>query len=82
MPVSTETAESILSHEKVFKLLDWPKATRKIILGLAQYTHTLEEEVGVTKLRLCRELQLEAAAEKLAKEVKRDIWEQLTVGFF
>ena len=46
--------------EEVHDLPDFPSVTRKMILGLAQYARTLEEdsepEVDATKPRLCHNL--------------------------
>lgn len=77
-----ETVESILSDEKNFELPDSITATRKMILGLAQYARTLEEEVDATKPKALSQAELEAAAEKLANAVKSGIRKQLTVVFF
>jgi hypothetical protein len=77
-----ETVESILSDEKNFDLPDSPTATRKLVLGLALYARTLEEEVDATKPKVMSRAELEAAAEKLANAVKSGIRKQLTVGFF
>ena len=77
-----ETVESILSDEEYFELPESPTATRKLILGLAQYARTLEEEVEATKPKALSQAELDAAAEKLANAVKSGIRKQLTVGFF
>ena len=76
-----ETVESILSDVKNFELPDSPTATRKMILELAKYARTLEEEVDATKPKALSRAELEAAAEKLAKAAKSGIRKQLTVGF-
>jgi len=73
-----ETVESILSDEKNFELPESPTATRKMILGLAQYARTLEEEVDATKPKVLTRAELEAAAEKLANAVRSGIRKQLT----
>ena len=80
--VHAETVESILSDEKNFELPDSPSATRKLVLGLAQYARTLEEEVDASKPKVLTRAELEAAAKKLANAVKSGIRKQLTVGLF
>ena len=77
-----ETVVNILSDEKNFELPDSPSATRKFILGLAQYARTLEEEVDASKPKVLTRAELEAAAQKLANAVRSGIRKQLTVGFF
>jgi hypothetical protein len=77
-----EIVENILSDEKNFDLPDSTSATRKMILGLAQYARTLEEEVVASKPKALSQAELEAAAEKLANAVKSGIRKQLTVSFF
>ena len=77
-----EIVESILSDEKNFELSDSIIATRKMILGLAQYARSLEEELDATKPKALSQAELEVAAEKLANAVKSGIRKQLTVGFF
>jgi len=76
-----ETVESILSDAKNFELPESPTATRKMILELAKYARTLEEEVDATKPKALSRAELEAAAEKLANAAKSGIRKQLTVGF-
>ena len=77
-----ETVENILSDVINFELPDSATGTRKMILGLAQYARTLEEEVDVTKPKALSRAELEAAAEKLANAVRSGIRKQLTVCFF
>ena len=77
-----ETVENILSDEKDFEIPDSPSATRKMILGLAQYARNLEEEVDATKPKALTGAELEAASDKLANAVRSGIRKQLTVGYF
>jgi len=73
-----ETVETILSDEKNFEVPDSPSATRKLVLGLAQYARSLEEEVDATKPKALTPAELEAAAKKLANAVKSGIRKQFT----
>ncbi|KIM46485.1 hypothetical protein M413DRAFT_441573 [Hebeloma cylindrosporum] len=73
-----ETVESILSDVKNFELPDSPTATRKMILELAQYARSLEEEVDATKPKALSPAELAAAAAKLANAVRSGIRKQLT----
>lgn len=74
-----ETVNSILSNASSFDIPSTDKATRDLILGLAQYARSLEEEVESYKPKAKSPEELDAAAQKLAAAARSGIKKQMTV---
>ncbi|KDR84064.1 hypothetical protein GALMADRAFT_236702 [Galerina marginata CBS 339.88] len=73
-----ETVENILSDAANFSLPETSMDTRALILSLAKYARSLEEEVDSYKPKAKSPQELEAAAEKLANVARSGIRKQMT----
>ncbi|KAH9482354.1 hypothetical protein JR316_0004452 [Psilocybe cubensis] len=74
----SETVTNILSDASNYKFPSTPEAARELILELAQYARSLENEIDGYKPKAKSPAELVAAAEKLANAAKSGIRKQMT----
>lgn len=80
--VAKENIESIVTDSDNFPIPESTKAIQKLLLEVALYARSLEEEIQASKPKAKTKEELEAAAEKLRNAARSGIRKQMTVSCY
>lgn len=80
--VAKENIESIVNDPDNFLIPESTKAIQKLLLEVALYARSIEEEIQASKPKVKTKEELKAAAEKLRNAARSGIRKQMTVSCY